>query len=372
MSHAAMTSDDVDRYADAVLAELSDLPEDERADLVEDLGQHLREVAAEGEGTLVAQLGEPAAYAAELRASAGLGGRGPAPRDWRRELRESWAEAGARARSLPGAAPVLDFLPELRPGWWFLRGPLLLGALTVVPLHAGVSLPLVVAAAAAAAGSVAVGRRRPRGLARAAVVVANVLAGWFGLWLLLTLLNTGVPSAEAVSYEYEEVPIASPFLTHPGGEPITNLYVYDSQGEPLEDVYVFDGGGRPVEVGPLDVSPIPEIETDYDRAPDGTPLTNRYPLDQYLRSPDGPGGFGSLPSRRPRPAPEVAIPGVGARPDERRDDGSAEAPEAGDREGGDVEGGDLEGQDERGEAGPPSSTEGRADTDATPDGPADR
>jgi len=313
MSRATTIDDEVGRYADAVLAELSDLPVDERADLVEDLGHHLAEVAAEGEGTLVAQLGEPAAYAAELRASAGLGAQ-PSRRSWGQQLRTARADAAARARSLPGVGPVLDFLPSLRPAWWVARGPLLVGAFAVLAYGPLAPVPTFLAAVAAAVASVAVARARPRRGLRGAVVVANVVAGWVGLWFALSLFNSGLPSASAVPYEplYEPAP-ASDFLTHPGGEPITNLYVYDSQGRPLEDVYVFDGGGRPVEVGPPDRSVIPELETDYDRAPDGTPLTNRYPLDQYLRSFEAPDGSFGRPLRRPRPAPEVQIPGLDAR-----------------------------------------------------------
>ena len=66
---------DVARYATAVRAAFADLPAPERELLLEDLEDHLAEVAAEGEGPLAARLGAPEAYAAELRASAGL----PAP-----------------------------------------------------------------------------------------------------------------------------------------------------------------------------------------------------------------------------------------------------------------------------------------------------
>ncbi|HVE93076.1 MAG TPA: RodZ domain-containing protein [Actinomycetota bacterium] len=74
-----MTMDsEVREYLQAVESELADLGEEERGGLLEDLGLHLREVAAEGEGTLQDRLGPPASYAAELRASAGLPAREPA------------------------------------------------------------------------------------------------------------------------------------------------------------------------------------------------------------------------------------------------------------------------------------------------------
>lgn len=314
MSDTVTVRDEVGAYADAVLRELADLPEAERADLVDDLEQHLAEVAAEGEGSLAAQLGAPETYAAELRASAGLSAFAAPHHSWRAQLRASAEQAGVRLRSLPGAAAVLDFLPELRPAWWLVRGPLLV-LLVVVIQGLGLGVSLLVPMAAAAAASVALGRRGVRGHLRAAVTVANVIAGWFGLWLLLMLLGGGLGSAAAAEgYAPMPVPVTSPFLTHPEGEPITNLYVYDANGRQLEDVYVYDGGGRPVEVGPIDAAVIPELETDYERAADGTPLTNRYPLDQYLRSFDE--ADGSV-VRRPRPAPEVTIPGADDGSDDR-------------------------------------------------------
>ena len=74
---------DVARYATAVRAAFADLPGPERELLLEDLEDHLQEVAAEAGGPLAERLGEPEDYAAELRASAGLpapgAGRGAGP-----------------------------------------------------------------------------------------------------------------------------------------------------------------------------------------------------------------------------------------------------------------------------------------------------
>ena len=66
-------ADDVTSYAAEVRAQLADLPAVEADVLLEDLEQHLAEVAAEGDGTLVDRLGPPEAYAAELRAAYSAG-----------------------------------------------------------------------------------------------------------------------------------------------------------------------------------------------------------------------------------------------------------------------------------------------------------
>jgi hypothetical protein len=63
-------------YVDAVRSALADLPADDLAEIVDDVRDHVEQVAAErGEDPSPAQLeerlGTPAAYAAELRSAAG-------------------------------------------------------------------------------------------------------------------------------------------------------------------------------------------------------------------------------------------------------------------------------------------------------------
>jgi hypothetical protein len=85
---------DVARYASAVRAAFAGLPGPDRELLLEDLEDHLQEVAAEAGGPLSERLGRPQAYAAELRASVGLPAPGaPGRREAGSWLRETW---GAR------------------------------------------------------------------------------------------------------------------------------------------------------------------------------------------------------------------------------------------------------------------------------------
>ncbi len=69
----------VARHATAVRAAFADLAGPDRELLLEDLEDHLQEVAAEAGGPLSERLGRPEAYAAELRASAGLPASGTPP-----------------------------------------------------------------------------------------------------------------------------------------------------------------------------------------------------------------------------------------------------------------------------------------------------
>ena len=61
-------------YARDVRAELADVPAERLAELLDDLEEHLVEVAGEGGEPLTVRLGPPAEYAAELRRAAGLTG----------------------------------------------------------------------------------------------------------------------------------------------------------------------------------------------------------------------------------------------------------------------------------------------------------
>src|SRR2546430_13626841 len=112
---------DVATYAASVRAALSDLPSDQADVLLEDLEDHLREIAADAGGPLAERLGPPEQYAQELRAAYGApraGSRRPQPAfgDVRRLV--TWLAESAWHRELRA------FLPPLRPAWRGLRGHL--------------------------------------------------------------------------------------------------------------------------------------------------------------------------------------------------------------------------------------------------------
>ena len=67
------------RYLEQVRAALADLPEAERDALLADVESHVAEVSEETGDELVARLGSPDGFAAELRAAAGLPPRTPQP-----------------------------------------------------------------------------------------------------------------------------------------------------------------------------------------------------------------------------------------------------------------------------------------------------
>ena len=289
---------EVEEYAQAVRACLDDLPAGEREELVEDLRQHLVDVAADGGERLTARLGPPAAYAAELRASAGLPPRSspaPAPADV-----GVVARVTALVRSLqthPLAGPVMAFAVELRPGWWIARAVALVAAAVLATRN----LAVVVLVLAAAPLSVALGRAAVAGRRRllsAAVSVAGAVAA---LMVGAELLSRAV-SRPAYVY-YREVPSAPGGLRASDGRPIFNIYPFAADGSPLEDVLLYDQDGVPItNVAEATVSGMPLVRT-YDYGADGRPLAHSYP--QRVVIPESPRG----PAREDQ-RPAVSVPPV--------------------------------------------------------------
>jgi hypothetical protein len=221
-------------------------------------------VAAEAGGPLAERLGRPEAYAAELRASAGLPAPGASGRrrtgSW---LRETWgAQQAGRiwqvASTHPAGRAVLEFLPELRPAWWVLRGYLAvqtacvalsfldanLGGLSFpVPRPFGSRVLGLLAVAAAVAASVALGRR---GTSRRGLVALGN-AG-LGLFAVLMLLELG--AGEAYDDQYHPGYVTAYTEPAPGlradGKEISNIFPFDADGKPLQGVYLIDQDGDPV------------------------------------------------------------------------------------------------------------------------------
>ena len=234
--------DDVRAYVGAVRAWLGDLPPEEVEDLTAGMEADLAERAAESGGTLGALLGQPEAYAAELRSAAGLPPRwvpvGPATpgpgslRSLRASIRESGDDALRR----------FPWLRDLRPSWWLARGAV---AGWVVQSVLGTSnwlLPLVGAAVSFWIGRRTAAGRLPSG-SRGLLTAGNALAIVLLLPAMVALLSSGGDD-EAMGPAY------APSGLSTNGETVQNLYAYDAAGNRLEDVRLFDQNGQPVQVWP--------------------------------------------------------------------------------------------------------------------------
>ncbi|WP_194909373.1 hypothetical protein [Catenulispora rubra] len=268
------SGDEVAGYAAEVRALFTDLSADESADLLEDLEDHLREVAAEDAGSLRERLGAPAAYARELRQAAGLPGPGEGsgsgasaagsrPRRTlrsrlRSRARQAMADAEQRARGYRAGREVLDFLPSLRPAWWVLRAWVAVRILEVMTTSVGpwrgfALIPQVgnstftgfVALLIAVPASVYAARRTvPDGWRRRAMGAGEGILVLFTVGMALSAIGDQGDygdTASGVSFSQQS---ESGLIEN--GKPVSNLYVYDQSGKQLNGVYVYDQDGMPV------------------------------------------------------------------------------------------------------------------------------
>lgn len=260
---------DVAAFVARVRESLADLPEEDRLELTEGLEADLTDQVTEHGGAV---LGDPEAYARELRSAAGLE---PTARRRRRaaavslpqsldDVRSWWDGQVAR----PRIAPVWSVLVTLRPAWWLLRAwaaavvvaRLVPGwypyGLTWLP---GVAAPLaLLILLACVAGSTLVGLGRvwpgagaPGGsgaAARLVLVLLNVVAV-----LALPFLNGYLDRLSSDNYSEG---YANARLDQPGrregvlnrGQQVCNIAAYDASGQPLVGVQLFDQAGRPLDV----------------------------------------------------------------------------------------------------------------------------
>lgn len=251
-----VTSAAAQAFLAAVDAELTDLPAEERAELLEDLEQHLLAVEADGdERSLTTRLGTAADYAAELRAAAGLPAREPvAPRrrlpDVRRKLAALTNHRFVRA--------VRTFVPQLAPAWWLLRGYLvvLLPCLWrisgsrdfPIPAPAGSKTLGLAAVLAAMALSVLTGKRRfPRPITMLVLALDLALAVT-AVGVLRDAPHRLATHRTVVYNECLNCFRFSPLLSQQSG-PVTDIYPYAADGTPLSGVLLYDQNGHPLQTG---------------------------------------------------------------------------------------------------------------------------
>jgi hypothetical protein len=253
-------SQDAQTYLDRVGAALADLPEEERADLLDELGTHVDEIAAEGTSSLEARLGSPEDYAAELRASAGL----PPARARGRAVVDVLGRI-QQARRRPDLTAVEHFLVALRPVWWVARAwvvvamltwfaqPHWLRSLAVVPDLGSAAVSVIVLVAAVVV-SVQAGRRgRLRTAPGRWLVTAVNVAALIALWPVLLTVNEAVLYGTQTYYVGDPKPqiVEQPPAegVYSGGSQVWNIYPYDAAGRMLHGVRLYDQDGNPLSLG---------------------------------------------------------------------------------------------------------------------------
>jgi hypothetical protein len=251
-------TDEITAYVEAVRAALSGLPESTRDELLEDLPEHLAEVAADDVGSLTDRLGPPSVYAAELLASAGFVGGFPDPperTDHLAEFRETTLRrlrlVDATAGPLFGYERASEFLILLRPAWWVLRGYLAAMVIAwmlddsgqprgLLPRIGGSEVVAVLLLAAGVFASIWLGRRSLR------LSKAPRYALWAGTVVLILVAMSGFLSVDSSTRGavYEDVGGYTDPFSH-----VRDVFVYDEQGRLIEGARLFDQDGQPIRLG---------------------------------------------------------------------------------------------------------------------------
>ena len=264
------TRPDVRGFVDRVRARLADLNEEEREELVGGLEADLAELVSDGGS--VSELGDPRAYADELRAAAGFdaGTRSPAPArrpvgqaftGWLDALADTWRES-MQAPALRGTWSVLV---TLRPVWWVLRAWVALelfdyafgngrDGLDLVPTLSAPPMDLVLLGAAIV-GSVAVGQGRlwpgshagSSPVSRVVLLALNVIAV-LAVLFAVPQLPTQYDVVRAFDYGYGAAGPGPGAGLVSRGAYVENVFPYDAEGLPLTGVQLFDQDGRPLTV----------------------------------------------------------------------------------------------------------------------------
>jgi hypothetical protein len=249
--------DEINLYVFAVRAALGDLPESLRDELLEDLPEHLAEVVADGEGSLAERLGSPEAYAEDLRTTAGFVGGFPDPPRRTARLLELRDQALVRLRlvdtrlgPLFGAGHASEFLVQLRPAWWVLRGYLVAMVLAWLLDDSGQPiglLPRIGGSEVVALLLLAIGVLVSIWFGRRSVPLAKwpQRALYAGSVILVLVALAGFSEADSSRRDanYTDVNYDNPYSN------IEDLFVYDEQGRLVTNARIFDQNGSPLRLG---------------------------------------------------------------------------------------------------------------------------
>jgi len=296
----------VDCYLTGVAAALDDLPRSDREDLLEEVREHLDDLVHESDAPLTVRLGEPEAYAAELRASAGLPPRGRASRA---AVTRILGSARGALMAQPWVRPALGFLTSVRPLWWVARAWLLVSAVvlaqwgswgawsTRLPLvpHVGSGLTGALVVLVVAVVSVQVGRRTWGVRARRVLLGVNAVLVVAAIPVLASLSDATERTVMQPNTTVQYVTVPPQPGTWSQGYRVLNVYPYDASGHLLTDVRLYDNLGRPLD---LQLGQDPNRRAVFDRT--GQPATNAFPL-RYFEP-------GTRVVANPSAGPQVVVP----------------------------------------------------------------
>lgn len=313
---------DLANYLAAVRRELGDLGTDEVDELTGGLEADLADALDGSDRTPEGMFGPPEAYAAELRAAAGLSPRGTKHRP-QLGLRSRMAAADAWLDRQPWGPGVKAFGETARPLWWAFRSyvvyQLIVQALSGTRQRSPESEVQWLLLIVLVVGGIELERRKwfssdrfRRGLARAADLLAVgslVLAAW--LFVIPNYSVVGLVPVDTDGYtDSSSMAQSGPIkgVTN-GGRLVRNIFPYDSEGNPLQGVQLFDDQGRmlvPSEKTYLDG--YADVSVNPAKGRDGRNLFNVYPLKETLTGWDQEGNEIPTTTRDAKPPSRLQYP----------------------------------------------------------------
>jgi hypothetical protein len=265
----------VKEFAASVRRELLDLGPDTVDDLTDGLEADLADKLADGE-----PLGDPIAYAAELRAAAGLSvSEKPKRLHALQEKLTDLRERLAAVASHPAIAPVLGFVLVFRPLWWIVRGCALFYLFTG---SSGVPRsrwePILLIGLLVLSAQWGRGRWLPWKWSRRGVIALSVVALLAAPSLSGAVVDRLTFSDRMNPNDYitdgillDRSPVFNIFAYGPDGQLLTDVRLFDQSGRPLS-VVIEDGVDRPYWTGEGVAALVPS------RLSAGSPVWNVYPL----------------------------------------------------------------------------------------------
>jgi HAAS domain-containing protein len=303
-------TDVVEAYISDVRARLADVPEEDRADLLEDVASHVREIADEfGPESLQDRLGSPADFAAELRASAGYADVAEEPAAPSRMRRAGRAVAG-RVRTDANR----ELWRKLEPGWWVVRG-VLVGYLALwmtgahpefIPRLGNSHLLGLGVLVVGAVGSFKLGERRPA--TQSLWLRRTRIAAEVGLVFFALTYVGDAGSTHVVFVDNGVVAQPDACLRDSAGRPISNLYAFDASGQAIPQFFLTDEAGRPIDnlcPDQVEIGADGPPKTTYAKDTNGAPVYGVFPRQQTVQVPDP--ATGNV-TERPVTPPAVVFP----------------------------------------------------------------
>jgi hypothetical protein len=236
-----MDVDTVAEFAGAVRRQLSDLGPDTLDELTDGLEADLAEKLADGDS-----LGDPAVYAAELRAAAGFDAKRSRSAHVARGLRARFDGFVPRLRTVlahPFVVPVVGFLLAIRPLWWAARAWALfyvLAGFKEIPSNPW-DWPVLIGLFIL---SVQWGRGKwmPWRWSRGAVAAISVIA----VLALPTLNDRLIGRLTFADTMNPDDYVSDGLLLNK--QQVINIFAYGPDGKPLDGVRLYDQNGHPLEV----------------------------------------------------------------------------------------------------------------------------